>query len=113
MVRVKGHYRRAKSGKQIWVRGYTRGRGGFQKIPVRTNNPTVRATIAEYDSVAKTSNINIIDEESDKIIFVAQNIPQKVDEVIVDERDDVGVVITSKSKKKDQITGVIVTRKDI
>ena len=113
MTYVKGHYRKLKSGRKTWIKGYTRGRGGFQAIPVRTNDSTVKVSIAEYDRVAKVSNINIIDEEPDKIIFVAQNIPQKIDEVIVDDRDDVGVMVTSKSKKKDQITGVIVTRKDI
>ena len=112
MTRVKGHYRRTKRG-TIWVKAHSRSSSKLKNIPVRTNDSTVRASIAEYDPVAKTSNINIIDEEPDKIIFVAQNIPQKVDEVIVDDRDDVGVVITSKSKKKDQVTGVIVTRKDV
>ncbi len=110
---VKGHFRRTKSGKKIWVKPYSRSRGGFRQIPVSKSNPSIKATTAEYDNIAKTSNINIIDEEPDKIIFVSTVIPQKIDKVIVDDRDDVGVVITSKSKKKDHVIGVIVTRKDV
>lgn len=93
MTYVKGHYRKNRAGRRVWIKGYVRIDSKTQTVPVSTNNPTVQVPNAEYDPVAKATNINVVDEEPDKIIFVSEVIPKKIDKVIADDKDDVGVII--------------------
>jgi len=109
---VKEHFRRTSKGKRVWVKRHWRRKKTRTKIPVRTNNPTVKVTSAEYDPVSKSTNIAIVDEDDDKINFYMQDIPMKVDKVVVDEQGNLGLIVQSKAKKKELTTVHIEQPKD-
>jgi len=85
-VNIPRHFRRKKT---------------VKKIPVETGNPSIKVSSAEYDPVTKSTSIAIVDEDKDAINFYMAEAPMKPTKVVVDEKGGLGIIITSKGKKKD------------
>ena len=109
---VKGHFRKSAKGRRVYIPRHWRGKKTRTEIPVRTNNPSIKVSSAEYDPVSKESNVAYVDEDDDTINYHMINVHMKLDSVVLDEQGNLGMIETLKLKnKKKKITSVHIEQK--